>query len=301
MPHRLPPLTALRTFEVAARAGSFVAAAAELGVTHGAVSKQIQALESWLGQSLFVRSGQRMAATPHGRAFAAEISEAFDRISDAAQRYGTLAATHVLHVNAPATFAMRWLIPLLPGFYAAHPNVEVRISTSTTLTETLRGSFDLAIRRGPQPWDQFEAMRFLDETDTVIANPALLSRQPLAVLGDLANHTILATETRPGDWDDWLAAAGYVGPPPARRHRFDHYFVTLQAALDGFGLAIGPLPVLAQDVALGRLTTPFAHIRVARRSYFVLRALDADRSSAMRGFIDWLVSAGKRSPGTTIL
>jgi LysR family transcriptional regulator, glycine cleavage system transcriptional activator len=292
MPHRLPPLTALRTFEVAARAGSFTAAAAELGVTHGAVSKQIQALETWLGQSLFVRSGQRMAPTPHGRAFAAEISEAFDRITDAAQRYGTRAATHVLHVNAPATFAMRWLIPLLPRFYAGHPNVEVRVSTSTTLTETLRGSFDLAIRRGPQPWDQFEATRFLDETDTLIASPALLDQKPVDGLADLSTHTILATETRPGDWEDWLAAAGYVGPPPARRHRFDHYFVTLQATLDGFGLAIGPLPVLAQDVALGRLTTPFPDIRVPRRSYFVLRPLDAGRSPAMRGFLDWLVSAG---------
>jgi LysR family glycine cleavage system transcriptional activator len=292
MPHLLPPLTALRAFEVAARTGSFTAAAGELGVTHGAVSRQIQTLENWLGQTLFVRSGQRMMPTPHGRAFAAEISEAFDRIADAARRYGTLSAIHVLHVNAPATFAMRWLIPLLSRFYAERPNVEIRVSTSTTLTESLRGPFDLAIRRGPLPWEQFKALRFLDETDTLVASPALLDRQKLRDLADLPGHTVLSTETRPGDWEDWLAAARYVGPPPTRRHRFDHFFVTLQAALDGFGLAIGPLPVLGQDVALGRLSTPFPEIRVKRRSYFVLRPLDADPSPTMRAFIDWLVATG---------
>lgn len=297
MPHRLPPLTALRAFEVAARTGSFTAAAAELGVTHGAVSKQIQSLQVWLGQTLFVRSGQRMAPTPHGRAFAAEISEAFDRITDAARRYGTISATHVLHVNAPATFAMRWLIPLLPEFYAKRQNVEVRVSTSTTLTEGLRGPFDLAIRRGPQPWEQYEATLFLDEADTVVASPILLDRQPLRDLEELADHAVLSTETRPRDWEDWLAAAGYVGPPPARRHRFDHFFVTLQAALDGFGLAIGPMPVLRHEIALGRLCMPFREIQVPRKSYFVLRPLDADQSPTMRAFIEWLVTTGSNHTG----
>jgi DNA-binding transcriptional LysR family regulator len=293
MPHRLPPLTALRAFEVAARTGSFTAAATELGVTHGAVSKQIQLLEVWLGQTLFVRSGQRMVPTVHGRAFAAEISEAFDRISDAARRYGTISPTRVLHVNAPTTFAMRWLIPHLPSFYAEHPDVEVRVSTSTTLTDNLRGPFDLAIRRGPQSWDQYEAVRFLDETNTVIASPMLLAGQPLRELADLSTHAILTSETRPGDWEDWLAAAGYGGPPPAKQHRYDHFFVVLQAAMDGFGLAIGPLPVLAQDVAIGRLQLPFPEIRVPRRSYFVLRPLDADPSPILRAFIDWLGRSGR--------
>ncbi len=89
MPHLLPPLTALRAFVVAARTGNYTAAARELSVTHGAVSKQIRVLEQWLGQTLFVRSGQRMVPTLHGLAFAREISEAFDRIADATQRYGT--------------------------------------------------------------------------------------------------------------------------------------------------------------------------------------------------------------------
>lgn len=292
MPQRLPPMTALRAFEVAARTGSFTAAANELGVTHGAVSKQIQALEEWLGQTLFVRSGQRMVPTLHGRAFAREISEAFDRIADAARRYGSITATQVLRVNAPASFAMRWLIPRLPQFYAKHPHTEVRISTSSALNETLRGSFDLAIRRGSQPWEQYSAKRFLDEVNTLVASPALLKRLPLRRLDDLSKHTILSTESRPGDWEDWLLAAGYSGPAPARQERYDHYFVVLLATLDGFGLSIGPMPVLAHDVQLGRLCTPFPKITVRRPSYFVLTPLDADKPPIMYSFIDWLVKVG---------
>jgi LysR family transcriptional regulator, glycine cleavage system transcriptional activator len=295
MPQKLPPLTALRTFEVAARTGSFTAAASELGVTHGAVSKQIQSLEEWLGQTLFTRAGQRMAPTLHGRAFAREISEAFDRIADAARRYGNVSATQVLRVNAPASFTMRWLIPRLPQFYESHPDTEVRISTSSALDETLRGSFDLLIRHGPQPWEQYSAKEFLDEFNTLVASPRLLKRQPLRRLEDLSKHTILSTESRPGDWENWLLAAGYNGSPPARQERYDHYFVVLLATLDGLGVSIGPMPVLANDVRAGRLRTPFSRITVQRPSYFVLTPLDADKSPMMHAFVNWLIRAGADS------
>src|SRR5450759_202252 len=99
---RLPPLNALRVFEVAARAASYAEAGAELGLTHGAVSRQIALLEDWLGQRLFVRSGRRMAATPAARAFAAEVSQCFDKISAAAEASGHVSMRHVLRVDAPS-------------------------------------------------------------------------------------------------------------------------------------------------------------------------------------------------------
>src|ERR1700733_10650422 len=141
---RLPPLNALRVFEVAARAGSYVEAGAELGLTHGAVSRQISALESWLGQRLFVRSGRRMTATPAARAFAADVSTSFDRMSAAAAAYGHPSARHVLRVNAHTTFTMRWLIPRLEQFHAERPEVEIVVTTAPTLQDELRGGFDVA-------------------------------------------------------------------------------------------------------------------------------------------------------------
>lgn len=172
MPHHLPPLAALKTFEVAARTANFSAAAVELGVTRGAVSKQIKILEDWLGQPLFTRSGKQATPTPHARAFAREISEAFDRVVDAAGRYGSAgAANYVLRVNAPATFAMRWLVPRLSAYQTKHPQVDVRVSTSTTITEEpVRGPFDLAVRRRGGPWHQHEATPFLQEWNTLIAS-----------------------------------------------------------------------------------------------------------------------------------
>lgn len=296
---RLPPLHALQVFEVAARAGSYAQAGLELGLTHGAVSRQIAALEAWLGQRLFVRVGRRMVATPAARVFAEEISLSFDRLTAAAEACGRPQAPRVLRVSAPATFAMRWLIPRLDDFHAARPGTEVRVTTTTTLQDALRGGFDLAVRRGPEPWPQHHAVPFLTEADTLVASPALLRSRPLATLDELERHVLLGTETRPGDWIDWLAAAGIALPGGVRRRVFDHFFVTLQALEDGAGLGIGPFPVLDRMTAEGRLVAPFPEIRVERAAYFALTPFDADKSPALTALIDWLVTEGGR-PGFTI-
>jgi LysR family transcriptional regulator, glycine cleavage system transcriptional activator len=294
---RLPPLNALRVFEIAARTGSYAEAAAELGLTHGAVSRQIAALEHWLGQRLFVRVGRRMAATPAARAFAADVSLSFDRIIAAAEACGRPAASRVLRVSAPTTFAMRWLIPRLDRFHAERPEVEVAVTTTTTLHDELRGGFEIAVRRGAvqpeqQIWSQYRAVPFLDEADTLIASPALLDRCPIREPADIAGHTLLGTETRPGDWADWLAAAGLVHTIDRRRRVFDHFFVTLQAVIDGLGLGIGPLPVLAADLAAGRLVASLPKITVPRLGYVALIPFDADKTPSLTAFIDWLIAEG---------
>src|ERR1700722_13933 len=168
---RLPPLNALSVFEVAARTGSYAAAASELGLTHGAVSRQITALENWLGQKLFMKSGRRMVATPNARIFAAEVGLSFDRLAVAAQACGRPGARRILRVSAPTSFAMRWLIPHLVTFHAEHPDMEVAVTTVSTVHEELRGGFDVAIRRGSvkhNAWPQHRASRILDEVDTLI-------------------------------------------------------------------------------------------------------------------------------------
>lgn len=289
---RLPPLNALRVFEVAARTGSFTRAGAELGLTHGAVSRQIGALETWLGQRLFVRVGRRMAPTPSARAFAAEVSLSFDCLRAAAEACGRPQARRVLRVSAPSTFAMRWLIPRLDAFHAARPEAEVAVATTTSLHEELRGGYDLAIRREPGPWPQHRAATFLDEADTLVAGPAALARDALQTPADIASHLLLATQTRPNDWSDWLAAAGLSRGPAPRRRVFDHFFVTLQAVEDGLGLGIGPFPVLDHAVATGRLAAPFPEIRVARPGYVALVPYDADKTSSLTALVDWLVAEG---------
>jgi LysR family glycine cleavage system transcriptional activator len=272
---RLPPLNALRVFEVAARTGSYAEAAAELGLTHGAVSRQIAALEGWLGQRLFARAGRRMVATPIARVFAAEVSLSFDRVIAAAEACGRPVSRRILRVSAPTTFAMRWLIPRLERFHEEQPHVEVAVTTVSTVHEELRGGFDVAIRRGVTSegaWPRYRAIPVLEDVDTLIMSPGLFAQHPIRAPADIEKHVLLATETRPGEWIDWLEAAGLshlVGRP---RRVFDHFFVTRQA---------------------GRIVTPLPHIRVRRTGYVALTAVDADKSAPLKGFVDWLVAEGK--------
>src|SRR6201992_783931 len=230
------PLNALRIFEVAARTESYAAAAAELGLTHGAVSRQIAALEAWLGQRLFARAGRRMVATPIARVFAAEVSLSFDRLIAAAEACGRPGARRILRISAPTSFASRWLIPRLESFHAAHPLVEVAVTTVSTVHDELRGGFDLSVRRGVAregAWPQYRAIAILDDVDTLIMRPALFARHPIRTPADCGAHLQLASETRPGDWIDWLEAAGLSHLAGKRRQLFDHFFVTLQAVVDG--------------------------------------------------------------------
>ncbi|NGZ83976.1 LysR substrate-binding domain-containing protein [Duganella aceris] len=288
MRQKLPPLNALRVFEVAARAGSYSAAARELNLTHGAVSRHIAILEDWLGQPLFARDGQSMAATPHARALAREISASFDHIADAAERYGKSRHRNVIRVSAAATLAMRWLIPRLASFAEANPDVDVRVSTVLSTEPGFKGSFDLAIRRHVPGGGQFQAWPLFSESNTVIASPELSQRAGAKTAAQLADHTWLATETRPGDWEAWLEVAGMPAMRARRTTRFDHFFVTLQAVIDGLGFGIGPFPTLDSDVAAGRLLAPFPELRAPGSTYYALVPLDADKPAHLRAFLDWL-------------
>ncbi|SAK82007.1 LysR family regulatory protein [Caballeronia temeraria] len=290
----MPPLNALRVFEVAARAGSYSAAARELSLTHGAVSRHIAILEDWLGQPLFARAGQSMVASVHARAFAREISAAFDHIADAAERYGKSQHRKVIRVSAAATVAMRWLIPRLPLFAARCPDVDVRVSTTLTTDAALRGSFDLAIRREVSPDGQFQTWPLFEERNTVIASPALIARAGITSVEELSNETWLTTESRPGDWESWTEAVGHPALRASRTLRFDHFFVTLQAVADGLGFGIGPFPTLEADCTSGRLQTPFPHLTSRGATYHALVPLEADKPVHMRDFIDWLQTAGAR-------
>lgn len=289
---RLPPLNALRVFEVAARTGSYADAALELGVTHGAVSRQIAALEDWLGQRLFTKEGRRMVATPMASIFAAEVGLSFDRLAVAAQACGRPGARRILRVSAPTSFAMRWLIPRLQRYHEANPQVEVAVTTVSTVLEELRGGVDVAIRRGlakEHAWPQHRVVPVLEEVDTLIMSPVLFAQRPIHEPGDIEGHALLASETRAGDWADWLEAAGLQRLAGLPRQIFDHFVVTRQAVEDGLGIGIGPLPMLRIDLARGRLMTPLPDIVVPRTGYVAVIPRQADPGNLLSGFVDWLV------------
>ena len=297
MARRIPPMSALRAFEAAVRTGSYTSAASELGVTHGAISKQIQSLSDWFGQDLFYRSGHRMIPTTRSRDYAAEVGDAFDRLLDASERFTAEHSLNILYVAAPATFAMRWLIPRLQSFHRDNPSIEVRITTTSAIDmgKGPRGPFDLIIYRTAIDDDEHNTVRFLIEHSTVLASPELLKKRPLRSPADLSDHIALISDTRGGEWEEWLAVAGFQGPVQLRRYRFNHYFVTLQAAVDGIGTMVGPMPILADDVQQGRLVIPFPEIHAVPRCYLARYARDARNSPPTETFLSWLVAEGQIS------
>jgi len=297
---RLPPLNALRAFEAAVRTGSYADAALQLGVTHGAVSQQIATLEGWLGEKLFTKEGRRMVATPMARAFAAEVGLSFDRLAVAASACGRPGVRRILRVSAPTSLAMRWLIPRLHRYHAEHPDVEVVVTTVSCVVEDMRGGVDVAIRRGVARndlWPQHHVVPLLEDVDTLIMSPALFARRPIRAPADIEGHNLLASETRAGDWDNWLEAAGLQHLAGLPRQTFDHFFVTRQALEDGLGIGIGPLPMLEIDIARGNLMTPLPDIRVPRTGYVAIYPRQADPAQLYVGFVDWLAGEASRPAG----
>ncbi len=267
MHRRLPPLNALRAFEAAARHASFTKAAAELCVTHGAVSRHVQALEAWLGRPLFERRNRQVALTEAGAAYLAEVGAALDRIALATARQVEQGRRGLLRVNVLATFAMRWLIPRLSGFQLAHPAIEVRLTTSNAPVAEVGEPFDVAVRGGPELVPGFQVRPFLSEARIPVCSPAVLVRAPLRRPEDLREHTLLHAATLPGVWAQWLRAAGVPDLESRHSTTLEHFYLTLQAALDGLGVAMGPARLVSDDVAAGRLILPFGGPELPARSY----------------------------------
>jgi len=297
----LPPLNALRAFEAASRHASFSRAEDELGVTHGAVSKQIRALEDDLGQPLFSRGVRQVKLTAAGRELMAEVAPALERICAiaAALRQGPSQETGQVRINTRPSFALRWLIPHLPRFVRAHPGIDPQVITSTLEPARLSPSgFDIAIRRatpgrGGTVWPEgMKPRAFLREGALPVAAPSLLAERPVHRPEDLNAHVLLHTATREQDWEDWLARAGCPALRPAGQLRFEHQQFTLQAAIDGMGVALGLSVLAAADLAAGRLAPVLPNgprLRLAPYCY----VLSPHAPGVARQFATWLEQEGE--------
>ncbi|MGQ7938035.1 transcriptional regulator GcvA [Paraburkholderia sp. D1E] len=293
----LPPLNALRAFEAAGRLGSFKEAAAELHVTHGAVSQHVRLLEDWLGAPLFERHNRRVVLTPAAKAYLAEIGPLFGQLAQATARYGfpeTL--SRALSVNAPATFTLRWLVPRLAKFRAEHPDVDVKVETSNEPVESLKEIYDVIIRGGPDTFYGYSMRPFLSEERLPVCSPALLERVPLRIPEDMRQHTLLHTSSLPRLWPDWLARAQISALRPAATLTFDHFYLTLQAAIDGIGIAMGPTALVSDDLAAGRLVAPFAGPRLPSRSYCTYVPDGKSENDLVVLFRSWLECEGMCLP-----
>ncbi len=289
MHRRLPSLRGLQAFEAFARLGSMVRAADELCVTHGAVSRQVRALEQQVGAALVTGPRHRLALTPAGARLAASLAGAFDQI--AAGLPGAQAAEEFV-VSAPATFAMKWLIPRLPRFVDAHPDVPVRIAEDSAGRPDFGGGgvhAAIALHRGAAPAG-LAVTAFLPQAFGVVATPALVARCG-GGLDALLRAPRLHSRTFPDGWALWAQAAGLDLPPAGAEHAFDHNSYMLEAAAAGLGAAVTAWAYVEAEIAQGRLAAPWGFVPLARR-FSLLRPAIARHPGAER-FADWLLAEGR--------
>jgi LysR family transcriptional regulator, glycine cleavage system transcriptional activator len=288
---RLPPLNAIKAFEAAARLGSFTSAAKELSVTHGAVSRQIRLLEEWLGTSLFLRTSRNAVPTRAGTDLLAEAGPALDRLAGASLRVQSAKAREVLRISALPTFAMRWLIPRLPQLQREHPTLETRIVTASTPAEQFGMDVDVVVS-GPARQPGWIGSRFLGEAYLPLLSPGLMKERPLQSPADLERHTLLHAATRRQMWLRWLTAAGVPNLKPARDQIFEHFYFAIQAAIEGLGVAMGPLALVGDELREGRLVAPIKEPAIKTRGYFVYAPETNSEAPAIIALRQWLVCAG---------
>jgi DNA-binding transcriptional LysR family regulator len=294
---RLPPLKALPVFEEAARHLSFTAAARELHVTHGAISRQMKSLESHLGVRLFHRLSRRLELTDAGAALLPAIRTALDVVENSAAYLSAASRQGPVVVACLPTFMMRWLIPRLYDFSARYPSIDVRLSASSGPVDFTRERIDLAIRIGTAPWPKGIAARpFMDEEIGPVCSPGLAKRRKLRTPVDLGHVPLLHTETRADAWSDWLARSCTVDVNSAKGQRFEHFYFLLEAAVGGLGVAVAPRPLVEEDLRLGRLIAPFGFVRSGRRYCLLYPATLADRPE-VRTFRNWITRSVRTSGG----
>lgn len=280
------PVAALRAFEAAARLGRLTAAGEELGVTHGAISRHVSHLEALIGVALFEGPRNRPKLTAEGRVFGFALTSAFDQIEDAMRIVGK-GDDRILDVACLSTFAMRWLIPHLHQFTALHPRYDVRLATDDR-SAAMHVDVRIHVVAPGMPMPE-NAILLLHEHLGLVVSPSFLGNVPGNIASFLTEHPRLETRTRPHVWQEWASLLGEgVQAGVAGVRIFDHYHLTIEAALNGLGAAVAPWHLVANDVLSGRLVAPFGFARSNYR--YVVNVERPGRRKALH-FVDWLGKA----------
>lgn len=284
----LPPLSAVRVFEAAARLENFTAAATELGMTQAAVSYQVKLLEERLGLSLFQRAGRKVVLTDKGREIAPVLTRAFDQMR---QGFDALTQDHstVLTISCTNSFAHLWLAARIGAFQMRYPGLAVRIRAADAMVDFARDGIDVAVRDGVGPWPGVEATHLTYNRLAPLCSPGWL-----AANGPIANaRALLAMPLlSPGDlwWRDWFSAMGVEGQGPSTRPAIalDSQAMEGRAAMAGQGVAIVKMYLWKAEIEAGLLVEAVPSYVRERASYWVVYQPHARNTPKVKAFRDWI-------------
>jgi LysR family transcriptional regulator, glycine cleavage system transcriptional activator len=288
MARRLPPLNSLKAFEAAARLSSFSRAAAELNVTHAAISRHVRALEAEFRTQLFERTGRGVELTEAGQSLALELTKGFDLIAAASSRFARPPRRRQrLIVTSDVSFAALWLVPRLGGFMSLHPDIDIVVDPSHRLVDFAKEDVDLGIRFGGGGWQGVEAQKLADAELMLVCSPAFWRENRLRSPADLKG-ALLIQETAKENWRAWLEAAGVAGyvVPSGPTLNGD---LAIAAAAAGQGFALADQIQAGEAVLAQRLVRPF-DIIACRHAYYLVRGIGAKPSKVAADFETWLVA-----------
>jgi LysR family transcriptional regulator, glycine cleavage system transcriptional activator len=285
MARRLPSLNALKAFEAAARNEGFTDAAAELFVSHAAISRHIKELEEYLGTQLFTRTGRGVELTQAGQRFGTQLTPLFDQLADASREAAAVGDVRSLNVSVEPAIASRWLVGRLGRFKDLHPDIELNIDPTSRLVDFYADDVELGIRYGLGGWDDVEASKLSDVVIFPVCDPRLL-KGPI-VPADLSEYNLLH-EDRKQWWAEWLAAAGVQGVEDWRGTTFQNH-LALEAAEAAQGFALGDQILCTDSLIEGWLKRPFNFDMKDHGSYWVVRKKGSRESAPARAFREWLL------------
>ena len=285
MVRKLPPLNPLRSFEVAARHGSFAKAAEELFVTPAAISRQVKLLEDYFGVEFFDRDAGGVKLNDEAKAYAAALARSFKQIANATDEFRTSYTSSILTVSGYTTFLTRWLVPRLPDFQKQHPKIRVRLLGNSMATESLREEANIHIRYGDGRWSGFRSLLLFTDELGPVASPKLARH--LLEPAEIAKLPLLSLRSRRDDWPDWFESVGYQGPIPTPQTSED-LAVVYEIARRGLGVAMGQRRYVEQDIEAGALVALSDHYLRRKLGYYVVAAAESSRKPKTVAFFDWI-------------
>jgi LysR family glycine cleavage system transcriptional activator len=293
----MPPLNALRAFEAAARHLSLTKAAQELHVTAGALSHQIRGLEDFLGLKLFERHVRSIALTSAGKQLFPGLQTGFVHIRDAVAGLSEASDDRVLVISTPPGLTAKWLAPRLYRFSAAHPEIDVRVSSSLGNANFTTDGVDVAVRNlaADATADTDLVIDRLIEINLVpVCSPGLIETygpftSPAALRGvPLIHDESLASRAAMPTWADWFTAAGVGGVDVSRGLRFNSADHALDATVEGAGVLLAHDVLAYDELRTGRLIAPFALTLETRRAYHFVCAKRRQDHPSVQAFRTWI-------------
>jgi LysR family glycine cleavage system transcriptional activator len=290
----LPPVRSLLALEAVVRLGSVSRAAAELNVSQPAVSQQLRVIEHFFGRRLIARAGTGISVEDDVELYSARLRNAFDEIRQATAAFSRLShqSETTLTVSLLTTLAQRWLIPRLIGFQQAHPDIDIRLKTTSEPTELDRRDVDISIRSGSGSWPGHVSRFLVANMIFPVASPTLEKSAPLKQVQDLRGAVLIRVDTPPRDrdWPLWLAAAGHADLQPRAWQTYASSSQALEAATAGLGVAMGHTPFVADSLVSGGLLKPFGiELHDEDGDYFLVSRRQRETPRRITLFRNWLL------------